>query len=256
MNQKTYFKKFSRIVRWTLPKAEADETLSDYEEILSRYSGEKESALVADLGDPLRAAKQLVEPRTYHRWLWAFGGMLFCLLIPELWLIKAAFSSPPFLPLFLLLLLGAGIAFFTFLPRHKEEKAPLPKGLFPALGVVLLAFAAVLVAAASMTGLFSGLWTFLPPERYGMTARLILLLAGTVSALFSVSGLVLARLSDRHWCALYLLGATVLMEAVLVLSVLCSLSLDTSVPYWWTIHALKLGVLGAAGLAVTGKALC
>ncbi len=148
MDHATYLKNFSRIVRWTLPKAEAEAALADYREILDQYSQEHASDLVERLGTPEQAAELLMDRCAYHRWLTAFFVMLLCLLLPEWWLTKTAFFNTPLISLtavvYVLFVLGAVAALVWFRFPASREKTPQPKGLLPTAVSLLVLFAAIL----------------------------------------------------------------------------------------------------------------
>ncbi len=253
MDQKAYLKKFSHIVRWSLPKQDAEDAIADYAEILSQYPEADNSSLIENLGEPTQAAKMLIAPHAYHRWLAAFGVMLFCLLLPEWWLLKATFSRFPIVPLSILFLLGIATVFVWFTLWRSGEKTPLPKGLLPALMGV---FAALAAACGIFAGLSAQIPSSIPRGMYGSAGHLTLCFAGTVGAVSGLIGLVKARISDRRWSALYLLGLTSLVECVLVSAILHSMTLDISPFSLWSFHAAEFGVIGVAGLVAMGKSLC
>ena len=85
-----------------------------------------------------------------------------------------------------------------------------------------------------------------------MTAHWTLSLAGIVGAACGVLGLVRARISDRRWSALYILGLTVLVVCVMIHAFLGSLVIIDL----WTPYAVKWCVLGAVGFVGTGVSLC
>lgn len=250
MDAQTYLKKFSRIVRWKLPKSEADEVLTDYQEMLAQCSGETTQAL----GQPAQAARLLSEPKMYYRWLAVFGLLTFCLLLSEFFLLRASFAQYPTVRMYLLLFVGLIGSLLWFRPQPGEDrKSSLPKGLGP----MLLGLLALAVAVAGLlAGLAQGVWQALPAGLYGRVANGALLLMGTAAAIFGLFGLVHARLSDRRWCALYSLGFTVLVECVLVHALLVNMSLDTSLTGWWVPYGVHFGIVGIFGLLATGRSLC
>ena len=65
MDKQTYLKKFSRIVRWKLPKSEADAVLADYNEMFSEYSGGNKEIPIQEFGKPAQAAQFLFEPNSF-----------------------------------------------------------------------------------------------------------------------------------------------------------------------------------------------
>ena len=102
MDAQTYLKKFSRIVRWKLPKSEADEVLADYQEMLAQCSGETTQAF----GQPAQAVRLLSEPKMHYRWLAIFALLAFCLLLSEFFLLRASFAQYPTVRMYLLLFVG------------------------------------------------------------------------------------------------------------------------------------------------------
>ena len=255
MDRSTYLKRFSWMARWFLPLEQAEEAVADYGEILALRGEESDGTLTEDLGEPGHAVRLLVEPRSYGMWLGIFGLMSLSILLPEILLLWGGFRGYPFVPMAGLHLLGIGTALVWFRTRGTEKKPGLnqAKGLLPALaGLVVM----LVVAGAVMWMLATVSWDGLPARMYGLTAQWTLRIAGTVSAAAGVFGLVKARLSDRRWRALYILGLTAVVECVLVAAILTSMSLDTAASDWWVGYALRMGVVCAVGLMSTGVALC
>ena len=241
-------------VRWRLPKPEADEVLADYEALFSEHLLENDDAWIQDLGEPLEAARLLTEPKVYRRWLAAFGLMASCLLLPEYLLLRARFNQYPLGLMSILLAAGTAIALICFRPQRKETaRAPFPKGLCLMLSVLLLIMAA---AAAVLAGLITGIWELLPPAWYGRIAYWTMGISGTAAAVTGWFGLVKARMSDRRWRALYIMGLMVLVECVLVIANLVSMDLGSTTSGWWVSCAVSLSAIGLAGLAGAGVSLC
>lgn len=254
MDKETYLKRFTRAVRWRLPKAEADEVLADYGEMLSRCCVDGREIPLEELGKPAKAAKLLTERTPYFRWLAAFAGMVICPLLCELLLLRTMFRHTPDGVVYALFLLGLTVSLIWFRPRRGERRSrSFPRLLVPALAGLLLILA---IAGGILAGLVLQLWWFLPPALYGKAALATLVTAGTVAATCSVGGLIQGRLTDRRWCALYLLGLTGLVECMLLLSLLGSLSLDPSPFRWQLITVCRLGIPGLAGCIGAGVLLC
>lgn len=254
MDKDIYLKKLSFIVRWRLPKAEADEVLADYAEILSQRPTEDFNHLVKEMGKPIQAARLLTEPKAYRRWLVAFTLMTTCILLPEamlLWARRGGWSSEE--AVVVLLLSGIIAALLWFRPIRGEKKKPLPQKLLPALAVLLMV---PMVAGAILWGLALGVWETLPARFYGIFSTWVLCIAGTATAIISIWGLFKARTSDRRWRALYVLGLTALAECTLVMLLLSSMSLDSSLPNWWVEYVLRGAAVGGVGLVGTGVSLC
>lgn len=254
MDQQVYLKKLSYAVRWRLPKPEADEILADYEEIFSERPAEAEELFIGEQGGPLHAARLFTEPKVYRRWLVVFGCMAFCLLWPEFLLLRARFYRYPSVTMFLLLGIGTSAALIWFRPRRGERgRLPFPKGLCPMLVGLLLLFAA---AEGVLAGLASGIWESLPPAWYGTLAYRTMSLAGTAAAALGLFGLVKARISDRRWRALYVMGLMILAECVLVIAVLVSMDISTASDSWWASYTGIMAGIGLMGLAGAGVSLC
>ena len=249
MIQSSYQKRFSRLVRWRLPRAEAEGVLADYEEIFAHHRGEDDAALTRSLGEPRQAVGLLTQPGAYRRWLAAFAWMAFCLLLPLVLLLRGRFWSQPTALMAGLLLTGMAVSLAQFRPRAR--RGPMPRGLRPALA----GLAVLLATVGWVLGcLFTGAWTSWPAEWYGLTAWWVLCLTGAAGAAAGLLGVVKARLDDRRWSALYILGLTAVAVCVLILAFLTSL--DSASGVAWASYALPWGLLGAAGLVGTGVALC
>lgn len=251
MNRQLYWRRLSRQVRWRLPKPEADAVLADYEELLRQRPAERDTALLEDLGTPAFAAKVLTEGKRYHLWLAAFGYLALCLLLPEVLLLRTSVSSLT-APILVLMALGMGVSLLLFHPRRESAKHPMPKGLLLALGGMAVLLVAIGVVVG---GLIGGVWQSIPPEWYGKTAYFTLCLAGIVSTALGLLGLVKARIVDRRWSALYLLGLTVLALCVLVLALLTTLDMPSG-PDWWVPYVQRWTAVGVIGLVGTGVSLC
>lgn len=251
MDQQTYMKKFSRLVRWRLPKQEADAVVSDYAEMVSQAVAEKGEAYIRDLGEPAQAAQMLTERKAYVRWLAAFLVLAVCLLAPEALLLRASFYRQPLVSMAVCLVLGMVVSIALFHRRRESGAARLPKGLLLSLlglGITLAAVGAVLGSLAW------GAWKHWPLEWYGPTAMWALRLAGTAAAAAGLIGLVQARIRDRRWSALYVMALTLL--ALYVLAAAFLMRLDIPQASLWEQNAAAWGLFGAAGLAATGVLLC
>lgn len=254
MNKEIFLRKFSRTLRWRLPKSEADEVLADYDEIFSHDFAKKKDVSIQKLGEPVQAAKRLSNPKVYHIWLVVFGVMTFCLLLPEFLLLCASFNRYPSILIYIVFLLGLAVSIVWFRPGHGEKrKSPVPRRLLP----MLLSLIALTVAAAAiMICLTVKVWEFIPLSLYGNIARWALQLTGTIAAIFGLFGLIKARLFDCRWRSLYVLGLTVLAECVLALALLASMSLDTPSIDWWAPYITNFGIVGGIGLIYVGVSLC
>ncbi len=255
MEQNVYLKKFSHALHWRLPKSEADDILADYNELLSQHLKDDQDFPAEKMGDPVQAARMLSNSKAYHRWLAVFGVLALCLLVCEFLLLRSRFSSLSGTITHILYMVGGAAAFGWFFPRRRESRrSPFPKGLLPAvLGMLVLSAA---VGAIVFFCLTKTTWALIPAALHGRVVQWVLWLIGTGSALLAAFGLIQARLSDRRWCSLYIMGLTLLTECVLVLMLLTSMSLDTSSFHWWMPYLLDFSLTGGIGLAAAGVSLC
>jgi hypothetical protein len=242
MDKGAYLVKFSRAARWYLAEPEAAAVIADYRELVERPEAGSDPA--AGIGAPWRAARLLAVPKAYRRWLAAFILMALCLLVPESLLLRASFSASPDRLLALLLAAGLAASLLWFRLPPWEKRGPLPGGLRPVLAAVLVM---LLLAAAVLWGMAAGAWG-------GAAARRTLVLTGTLAAAAGLWGLVQARLTDRRWRAVYVLGLTALAVCVLVLFQL--VRMDRSASGWWHGLAVRCGLLAGLGLCGTGVSLC
>ncbi len=254
MNKQIFLKKFSRTLRWRLPKSEADEILADYDEIFSHHLEAYDDISIPQLGNPVQAAKRLSPAKVYYPWLAVFGMMTCCLLLSEILLLHASFPRYPDILMYILLLLGLAISIVWFRPKHRaHQKTPVPKHLFYML-LVLVVMA--MVPVAMLAYLRMNLFQHLPFSLHGNIAGLVLQLSGTMAAALGLYGLIKARLSDSRWRCLYVMGLSVLASCVLELALLHSMSLDISSADWWIPYATNLGIVWGIGLIGSGVSLC
>lgn len=251
MKKSNYLARLSRAARWQLPAEEAKEVIADYRELLFHKS-ETGTQLAQELGTPWQAVKLAQPPKKYGRWLAIFSLLFLCPTTLAIWLFTREHHSPAAA---CLAVLGAGLALAWFQPAPKQKESS--KKIFLLLGGQVLF---VLLAA----GIFFSLsWSvlhhkaaFVPPQEMGQTVTWSFRAAGLVSALSAVWGLVHARMAGRCWRALYTLGLTLLALCLLALSLLHSMSLDTTAPNWWLPYVFQGGITGLLGLLLTGVALC
>ena len=251
MDKQTYLNRFSRAAYWQLGRPEAAEVVADYAELLEQRPPEGDNTLVQDLGKPKAAVRLLTEQKSYRRWLWAFGIMGCCLLLLEALVLGAQYVyNQHLLADYGPFAVGMIVALVRFRPQFHSPKAPLPRGLLWALAGVLTCCAAAGVMLAS---LFNGAWDW-PLESYGPTARLVLCVSSTVATAAGMFGAVRARVADRRWAALYVLGLTTAMISLQIMTALMGLSATDT--HWLQQEGVRWAVLGGIGLVGTGVVLC
>lgn len=239
MDQKTYLARLSFAARWRLPRGEAEEVVSDYEELVARSARPEE-----ELGRPLEAVRLLGGGRAYAAWLAAFCALALALLFAAYRMFSHRTLGPKGAAALWLCCFVVCMAWFR---RPKgASRTKLPRGLLPALGGLLL-------AAAALGALALCFLRFLPADaRLGTRVALCLQLAGILSASAALAGLVAARVRDRRWRALFLLGLVLLLVCDMLLSHLRCMDLTVN-PFR---NLLLISCLGAAGLAGAGASLC
>ena len=258
--RKDYFSSLSRAARWCLPPAEAAEVLEDYRDLIEQ-APRSDEALRRDLGNPKDAVGQLVQVKAYRRWLMVFAALAVCALFPAVGPIYARLfwwnKIYWFAQLEWAFLLAGCILSFLWFQRNGGKRDGLPRGIFPAMLVPLAGLAwswyIALLALYRMTAFYEFL---VKHPMLGADITLTLLGGGLVAGLIGLFGLIRARMSDRRWRAVYVLG---LAGAVLSLSVWATLTrmdLTFSVPNWQTPILLRYIAITSLGLVGTGASLC
>lgn len=267
--KRDYLSRLSRAARWYLPPAEAAEVVEDYQDIVGREPRSEEE-LRRDLGTPGAAARQLAQPKAYRRWLIVFFILAAGLLLPavdlflsELWglafilfhidlpldgLADSSRYAELFFPVGILLS-------FVWFQRNGRKGQTFPKKILLGFPLVLLGMAWVWFLAWIVFEEHFEMSQFLFPDR-GWIVRLILDLNLLIAGVTGMTGLVLARLRDRRWRAVYVWALTGAMLSIFLLKFLTSMNFDGfrggwQIPYW-----TQLSVLTAAGIFGTAVSLC
>lgn len=262
ITRRSYLDRLTWAARWQLPPKEAAEVAADYADLLAE-DGRTEEALIQEVGAPWRAVRLVRPPKSYGRWLIVFALLSACLALPLYWLL--ARCSPTLSGvqwssfIFGLFFLGAGLglSLFWFGRQGQREQDGLPLSWYACIAGLLV----LLVCVCGLTCLcfspklleWAARWR---PAQVGQTIHAGLKLIGLLAALAGLLGAALARLTDRRWRAVYVLGLTVLLTALLLYSVLTSMDLSIAVEDWWVTYARRMALLAAAGLAGTGVSLC
>lgn len=266
--KRDYLSRLSRAARWYLPPAEAAEVVEDYQDIVGRRE-RSEKQLCRDLGTPGAAARQLAQPKAYRRWIAVFLILAAGLLLPaadmflsELWgaafilfrvdlplsgLANSSRCAELFFPV------GILLSFVWFQRNGKKGKA-LPKKMFLFFPLVLLGMAWVWFLAWIMFEERFALLNFLFPDQgwlIGLVLSLNLLIAGVTG----MTGLVLARLRDRRWRAVYVWGLTGVVLNIFLWKILTSMSIDFY-GSWQLPYLIRLVSITAAGVLGTAVSLC
>lgn len=261
MLRKDYLARLTRAACWSLPRAEADEVVSDYRELLAAHP-RTEAELSRDLGDPAQAVRLLRQGRAYEGWMAVFLVLAVSLLLPVLCVFQPVWNVMEphcrqlleFLPI-----VGMGVALVWFFWTDRARtRRPLPKGLLPLL--ILLLAAAAGVVTFTWAGMFvclnGGALLLIPAARIGPAISMLFELLGVLAGVLGAIGLIRARMCNRRWRALYVLALAAVAVSVSVLTVMRHMSLDIPAPGWWIPYFWKNMGLSAVGLVMTGVALC
>lgn len=258
----SYLNRLTWAARWQLPPKEAAEVAADYADLLAG-DGRTEEALMQEVGAPWRAVRLVRPPKSYGRWLIVFALLSACLALPLYWLLvwyTPTLSGVQWSSfIFGLFFLGAGLglSLFWFGRQGQREQGGLPLSWYACMAGLLVLLACVwgLTYCCFSPKLleWAARWR---PAQVGQTIHAGLKLIGLLAALAGLLGAVLARLTDRRWRAVYVLGLTVLLMALLLYSVLTSMDLTTTGELWWFPYLWRMALLTAAGLAGTGVSLC
>lgn len=280
--KKSWLDRFSRSARWYLPRAEADEVIDDYREMLAG-DVRSEEELCRDLGKPRSAVRLLVQPKLYRVWLGVFLMLSACLVLPgisplplvdyRLW--RYLFDYLHFSrPLALLGVVGA-VVWFRW-KGHREKK--LPKAICVFGAAILVYFVTIMAvnwAWMHDPGGFSEMWGQMPvyvlwvrigPEGYTMSRAVHMLtdtlmwIGGLGMVLAGMYALVKARTEDRRWAGVYVLAMTAMLVSLSTLALMTSMDVSVAYPpvIWQYFSSIfyTYTVIGAAGLVGTGVALC
>lgn len=274
-----YLTRLSRYARWYLSRAEAEEVIADYQDIVGQPP-RSDRELVQALGRPGHVVKLLVQPKKYLVWLVVFAVLAVCLVraasvfLPGGWLFYPVLRSdlerrPEAVPL----LLGTALALLWFRGKGNRTAGALPRSVLPVLAVLLAGIAGVWWCAGQTfrypNGIVDGGYVYSPlhypahrplaESNIPLTVMYYFLICAVIAAVvIGITGLVKARTRDRRWAAVYVLALTL---AVLSLT-LAMLAFDADLGYkafledWWRHYMLCYLGLTALGLVGTGAALC
>lgn len=259
-HKQDYLTRLTRAARWQLPPKEAAEVAADYGDMLAG-DGRTEKALIQEVGTPWQAVRLVRSPKSYGRWLLVFALLAGCLALPLYWLLV---WYTPMLSgvwwsgfIFGLLLLGGGLGLSLFWFGRQGRRERLSRSWYACMA----GLAVLLACVWGLTGVcfspklieLAARWD---PGRVGPAIHTCLRLIGLLAALAGLLGAVRARLADRRWRAVYVLGLTVLLAALLLYSVLTSMDLTATGEPWWFPYLWRMALLTGLGLAGTEVSLC
>ncbi len=255
-----YFAKLSRAARWYLPPREAAEVLEDYRDLIEQEPRSEEE-LRRDVGTPKDAVGQLVQIRTYQKWLMVFAALAVCVLFPAVGPILSRLFWWNEIFLFVQLdwvyLLAGWILSFVWFQRNGRKEGALPRGIFLAMLIPLAGMVWSGYIALSAMYWTTELYEFLTKNPLlGSNLHLALLCNGFIAGLAGLFGLILARMRDRRWRAVYALGLAGAVLSMSVWALLSSMDVSFSDTGWQTPILLRYIAITVLGLVGTGGALC
>ena len=265
LTKEQYLKKFSRAVRWRLPPQESEDAIADYRELIFQPERD-ESRLVEELGEPVQAAHLLTDVKAYRRWLAVFAVLAVGVFMMARWCFTGrsrfdyVFDFRQYWFPVWVMMVGMVLSQYWF-RRHGQKSGPLSKRLIVGLVVVLAAGAAIMGWTCHVTSpeFLERLTTEPLPDllrRQASQLPDLLRYGGTLCALAAFAGLVLAKLCDRRWLAVYALALTVAALCAIVTFWLRSMSLDWGTDELREYFFPRMVLVGTAGLIGTGVALC
>lgn len=246
MNADQYLKEISARVHWKFSRQDADEIVDDYKALLTDAESRTDD-FVSALGTPSEAVRHLEAPSGYRLWLAACILMLSCV---ALLFLNLHFSSQDRHLLAVLLVPGfiTPIIWFWLTENgYRYHKPPSP---------AILALLSLMAAAVCLECLlFKSVGRSLSQQ----TAKLlyfVLQSAGGFSLFAGAAGVILAKLRDRRWRAVYTAAITTLAVSAFLCSILRSMSLDLSVASWWVPYLWRFVLIACAGTFATLFSLC
>ena len=236
MNADQYLKEISARVHWKFSRQDADEIVNDYKALLTDAESRTDD-FVSALGTPSEAVRHLEAPSGYRLWLAACILMLSCV---ALLFLNLHFSSQDRHLLAVLLVPGfiTPIIWFWLTENgYRYHKPPSP---------AILALLSLMAAAVCLDCL---LFKYVGRTLSQQTAKLLyflLQIAGGFSLLAGAAGVILAKLRDRRWRAVYTAALTTLAVSAFLCSILRSMSLDLSVASWWVPYLWRFVLIAFA----------
>lgn len=254
--KKDYMTQISKWAKWILPQQEAEDVIADYHDIIN-IPPRSEEELIRDLGKPLDVVKVVAQPGQYGLWLVIFSALAACVIVPIIMAYNTVCWNRNISPAsyMVFLCLGVGLSLWYF-RQKKAQRGKLPRSIvlllvFLLIGIVGVWFFARLVLTES----WEMLNLIVPTPGTVEVIHLLLRLSILAMALTALFGLIKARLENRRWCAVYVLGLSGVLLGVSFWLLLRSLDLDAG-PGWQTPFLLKYAFITILGLIGTGVALC
>ncbi len=243
-----YLLKISIFAHWKFQKQEADDIVNDYNVLLMNSVENNDDFFFTN--SPAQAIHQLGNPTSYKLWIMLFVLTLVCIsgLLVEL------FSNSQH-RLWDAGLFGVGLIAPTVWFRYTERDYRYQKSAYPLIAIFLFMIIVVLYCECQMIHAYYSLVEVKAAKSSLLQAAkelyFVVKSVGTFSATISIIGLVLAKLHDRRWCAVYTAALTVLSGSVFLFSILHDIHLDKTVSTWWIPYLWKGGTMILTGTLST-----
>lgn len=144
--------------------------------------------------------------------------------------------------------------------RHNGGKGPeraVPKRIWPLLALLLMGISLQWFIAWLILGERWELLNSLFSTAGSVSAmRLFMGVDAAAMGLIGLRGLLLSRLGDRRWSAVYVLGLAGVILSLSVWALLTSLYIDLSAVGWQTLVWIRYLFITFMGLLGTGVSLC
>lgn len=242
--KKDYFSRLRIAARWQLEHSEAEDVLSDYQDLVHSRSEEE---LLRDFGPPSQVIQLVRQSTPYNQWMVVF--VVLTALLP----LSSPFQLKAMVPALLL-------AFVWFQLRGtRENGGRLPRRFIPVMTAqaILFLFAWVLIYCSINAKVVSWLASLEHPGRVGGIVYRCLCVIRGGSFLLGLYGLISARLGDRRWRAVYIFALLSITLAGALIAFLSNMSFDCFPNETWFLpELLNYLFITVIGLIGTGVGLC
>lgn len=276
LTREQYMRKFSRSARWRLSPQDAEDAIRDYQEMVFQEERD-ESKLVEELGDPVQAVWLLTDAKEYKSWIRMFAALALGLLLMAKWswtgltFFQFSWTRSYGSVWYSIAVLAVGIVLSqVWFRMHGQKSGTLSRRLFlslAAVGIFVLGTIALTWYVLSPKFLEIYAETYTVDSYVGMYLREIpwqiiiqrelLIDGGTVCSIIALAGLVLARVRDRRWLALYTLALTAAALCIMVEFWVHNMDLTYAIMNNLQAYVFALVIpVGAVGLIGTGVSLC
>lgn len=211
-------------LHWYLPKAEANDVLEDYQDIRRQASRDGEAIFQTEQ-DPGWLPRELRNPQEYRSWLRTFAVLLFCPLLPTLYMLRQ-FIGIHFQGYIatrncnFIFIIGLALALF-FSRRWKKQPGEPGRSYKP----FLTAFVLLLFDVAGALGAIYLFYHVATDNDSWISGHFIvnyLAFWAGINGALCLAALVACRVHSCRWLGVYLIGLTMLLGIVYYLEIIIS----------------------------------